>query len=370
MEYTNTGDYVKALWKATKEKIYIVGAGKYGEILGKYFDKYKIPWEGYVDQRSELHQVNGRPVYAYNRVQDGYFVISTFLHREEVSKELENNRIDSSQIIRYENQKIFYDLYHALMNIRKYTEKVRTFSKKNEGKRCFIIGNGPSLTIEDLEKLKKEYTFASNSIYALYEHTDWRPVYYCAGDPIFCKEMMSEKETLMRLLEGCKAAFTSVVGEGIQYRNDADMEKLYYMYRLSEKYDNGWPKFSKDCSKGIYLGGSVTYDMLQLAVYMGFQEIYLLGMDFNYSVERHNDNLITRNSVCNHMEEIEREERKFYKAISKRYNETYIADIDFQLAGYLAAKEYADFHNIKIYNATRGGKLEVFQRVNFDNLFK
>ena len=39
------------------------------------------------------------------------------------------------------------------------------------------------------------------------------------------------------------------------------------------------------------------------------------------------------------------------------------------LLAYQAAREYADRHGIKIYNATRGGKLEVFERVDFDSLF-
>ena len=39
------------------------------------------------------------------------------------------------------------------------------------------------------------------------------------------------------------------------------------------------------------------------------------------------------------------------------------------MEGYMCAKEYAERHEIKIYNATRGGKLEVFERVDFDSLF-
>ena len=33
------------------------------------------------------------------------------------------------------------------------------------------------------------------------------------------------------------------------------------------------------------------------------------------------------------------------------------------------AKQYADSHEIKIYNDTRGGKLEVFERKNLDEVF-
>jgi hypothetical protein len=35
----------------------------------------------------------------------------------------------------------------------------------------------------------------------------------------------------------------------------------------------------------------------------------------------------------------------------------------------MSAKEYADEHGIKILNATRGGELEVYDRVCFDSLF-
>lgn len=171
------------------------------------------------------------------------------------------------------------------------------------------------------------------------------------------------------LMDGCRAAFTSMMGEGIDYRNDDDLRNLHFMRLLKKEAECQLPYFSSDCSRRVYTAGTITYEMLQLAVYMGFQEIYLLGMDFSYSVERHNDNSITKNGVCNHMKEIEWEEQKFYKAISKKYNESYMADIDLQLAGYKAAKEYVDSHGIEIYNATRGGKLEVFPRVNFDDLF-
>jgi hypothetical protein len=369
MEYTSTDDYLKALWHVAKEKIYIVGAGKYGVILGKYFDKYKIPWEGYVDKRTDFHQVNGKPVYTYKEITDGYFIVSSYIYKAEIIKELERCGFNLNHAICYENQGIFYDLFEDLINFRENQKKIRLFYKKHCGKRCFIVGNGPSLRIEDLEKLKKEYTFAANSIYALYMLTEWRPIYYCASDSIFCRQMMSDKRNMKMLMDGCRAAFTSMMGEGIDYRNDDDLRNLHFMRLLKKEAECQLPYFSSDCSRRVYTAGTITYEMLQLAVYMGFQEIYLLGMDFSYSVERHNDNSITKNGVCNHMKEIEWEEQKFYKAISKKYNESYMADIDLQLAGYKAAKEYVDSHGIEIYNATRGGKLEVFPRVNFDDLF-
>ena len=42
---------------------------------------------------------------------------------------------------------------------------------------------------------------------------------------------------------------------------------------------------------------------------------------------------------------------------------------DKALLAYKSTREYCDKNNIKISNATRGGKLEVFDRVDFDKLF-
>ncbi|MBQ4379398.1 MAG: hypothetical protein II821_09430 [Treponema sp.] len=42
---------------------------------------------------------------------------------------------------------------------------------------------------------------------------------------------------------------------------------------------------------------------------------------------------------------------------------------DFATNAFFAAKRYADEHGVRILNATRGGKIEVFERVDFDSLF-
>lgn len=369
MKYDDFDSYINTIQSLSNNKLYIVGAGKYGKIWGKYFDKYDIPWVGYIDKRADLKSENGKPIYSYKDIKNGYYIISSYLFRYELLEELKKHNIELEKIILYDHQDIFYKIYDDLTNYTQYTQKIKAFYQKHYGNRCFIIGNGPSLKLDDLEKLRKEFTFASNTIYALYEHTNWRPTYYCAGDPFFCNQMMSDKKNLKIVTDGCQAAFTSVVGEGFQYRDDIDITHIYYFRRVEDSLSNKLPEFSVDCSEQTYLAGTITYEMLQFAVYMGFKEIYLLGMDFNYSVERHINGSITRKNVCNHMKEIEKEEKIFYDKILKRHGETYIADIDLQLAGFQAAKQHCDLHGIKILNATRGGKLEVFSRINFDSLF-
>lgn len=369
MEYMTTKAFIGAIKELAESKVYIAGAGKYGELLGKYFEKYQIAWDGYVDKFPKAEKINGKKIYSYEEIRSGYYIISSYRLRDEIIKELENIGTGSDHIILYENPKIFFELCDDLFELRRHTERIKKFFKKHVGKRCFIIGNGPSLKIEDLEKTDGEITFASNCIYALYAHTKWRPTYYCGGDPFFCKQMMSDKKSLAMIMDGCEAMFTSATGEGIQYRDDSEIKNLYYIRRVNKIEKSGLPAFSLDCSEQVYLSGTITYDMLQLAVYMGFKQIYLLGMDFNYSVERHHDGSVIKKNISNHMNEIEKEQKQFNGKVSKRYGVPYLADVDIQLAAFQAAKQYADVQDIEIYNATRGGKLEVFPRVDFDVLF-
>lgn len=366
-ELKNADELIYKIELLSKGKLFIVGAGKYGQIFGEYFNKYRIPWLGYADRNVRLKEINGKTVFSYQEAaqREAYYFVSSYIFREELVRELEAQGIDENKIIVYKAQIFFYEIYEDLISWKTQVERLKKIKGIYKGKRCFVIGNGPSLKIEDLNKIGGEYSFACNSIYALYSQTDWRPSFYCAIDAIFCKEMMSDKDNMKRLIDGCKMAFTSIVGEGIQYRNDPDFEAVYFTKSLFEDP----VRFSSDCSEQVYSGGTVTYAMLQLAVYMGFKEIYLVGIDFSFSVEQHKDGTVTHSDIIDHMPEMESEERRFHQVVYERYSEKTFAAIDLQLAGYQEAKKYADKHGVKIFNATRGGKLEVFERVNFDELF-
>ncbi len=65
-----------------------------------------------------------------------------------------------------------------------HSPKVRELKDRYRGKRCFLIGNGPSLRIEDLDKLHEhhEITFACNKIYNVFRNTEWRPDFYVMMD--------------------------------------------------------------------------------------------------------------------------------------------------------------------------------------------
>jgi len=93
---------------------------------------------------------------------------------------------------------------------------------------------------------------------------------------------------------------------------------------------------------------------------MGFNEIYLLGVD-NTPISM---NDIKEYSTTGHFYTEDTLENERYVALRG------VVDIDIALEllnnDYNVTKEYCTKRGIKIFNATRGGKLEVFDRVNFD----
>lgn len=217
------------------------------------------------------------------------------------------------------------------------------------GQRCFVIGNGPSLTPHDVSLLKDEITFGCNKIYLMYDKTDWRPTYYCAQDIRFIRNDAD-------IINQVKSKKLIVLSETDKY---PQIDDAIFVKLINSDVYHYAPLFSDDATNGVYTSYTVAYMCLQMAVYMGFKEIYLLGVDCHYgTMIDENGQMVRRGKVQDHFSENDQVD-----------DQTGIPDILRSIWAYKAARQYADSHGIKIYNATRGGKLEVFERVDFDSLF-
>lgn len=234
--------------------------------------------------------------------------------------------------------------------------KLKKFKNIHTGKRCFIVGNGPSLLCSDLDKLKNEITFGSNYIFKIFEKTSWRPTYYSCTDGNVLKKITNE------------SAFWNIEAKSFFFQfatsylfKDKNLDNSYYFWLEEKEQEKKMPKFSKHIEKEVYNSWTVTYILMQLAVYMGIKEIYLLGIDNNYSVEINNKGEMKNN---------ENVQDSFIKGKSYKDLGGAMPNVERMNMGYISAKKFADKHGIKIYNATRGGKLEVYERVDFDDMFK
>lgn len=245
--------------------------------------------------------------------------------------------------------KIFYKKQAAnqYKTNKQLCDRLLEMKNKHSGEICFIIGTGPSLTGEDLNRLKNTVTFGTHRIFTTFEQTDWRPTYYVAQDYALIKKIENEIKDIDAKYKFLPAYFANDFGVGAEYK--------YFVLR---EYADSAKKihFSNAVNRYIAQGFTVTYASIQLAVYMGFKEIYLLGVDHNYSTFMNADGKVVTDSKVTD-----------YFGGEKFVNDN-LPRLDDSTRGYIKAKQYADSVGVKIYNATRGGKLEVFPRVDFDKL--
>jgi len=227
-----------------------------------------------------------------------------------------------------------------------YYSKLKKMKNIHENHRCFIIATGPSLVISDVEKLNNEYTISMNSMCLALTNTEWRPTYYGIQD----EEVYKKVEGTLKNIN-LENVFIS---DNISRKNTVSkkwikfpLNKYYnsFEFRFLNKYN---VKFSDECYRTVYDGYTITYSLIQLAVYMGFKEIYLLGCDNDYSDDKGKQHF----NEYGHLD-------SRYKTAGERMT-----------VGYYAARKYANNNGIEIYNATRGGNLDVFPRVNLDEVIK
>jgi hypothetical protein len=245
----------------------------------------------------------------------------------------------------------------GLLQNRKFSE-IKKYKNKHIGQRCFIVCTGPSLKYEDLKLLKGEITFSMNGIVKIFHKTNWRPTYYGIQDPFVyeeCQDIILKNKTLIPFIADCivKKDYLMRKIHNISYINvEIPSNTILFPFRFStcsrrlfskNKY---FTKFSGNAMAMVYDGYTITYSLLQIAVYMGFKEIYLLGCDCYYSLDPKKQHLMEMQHVDPSVTMVA--ERMKY--------------------AYRIAKKYADKHFIHIYNATRGGNLDVFERTSLEKV--
>ena len=149
------------------------------------------------------------------------------------------------------------------------------------------------------------------------------------------------------------------------FRHPAFTRDNHHYFRAIYDFDRraGFPVFSMNPARVLWIGGTVTYICLQLALDMGFKEIYLLGMDHNYSRPEHvqsvGDVWTSHGDDPNHF-------HPQYFGAGYRWHDPQVARME---AAYRKAREVCTAHGATVFNATPGGQLEVFERVDYASLF-
>lgn len=322
-----------------KKKIAMYGIGLWGIMLYEYMRNEG--WENVqflpsVDGLcSESAKKLGLEV--KNTVDDQTIILCTRKNIEDATLNYPANRIEDFWNLSYYLEHQFHPELEVFRDIH-----------RDDDRRLFIIATGPSLRIADLEKLQQhqEMTMGVNMVFHVFDRTSWRPEYYLMQDINGLKEYEKEIRELT-------IPYVFLSDSGVAGWSDQKLNSNMHLFHMTSHARNGWPRISGDITRYVSTGGTVILSCLQIAFYMGIREIYLLGADCSYGYMSKDCNSHFITDYCKQDDQ--------QKNVPFDHNEVFI--------GYQAARYYAREHGIKVFNATRGGRLEVFERVDFDKLF-
>lgn len=236
---------------------------------------------------------------------------------------------------------------------------------RHAGKRCFVLGNGPSLKNTDLSLLGNEVTIGANSFYKHPQAEMVRLKYLCIGDPYFMQETpqtIAWHNTLCEKLP--EAAF-------ILHQDAQPLVEKNALYPGREKYfvrvglTTSTANFARiDFTRALNVGVTTgTLVAIPLAMYLGCTEIYLVGFDANwldnYDGSYH---FYDQHELFPEFDSVAADSRGF------TYEDELVSVLR-EYQSHRLLQELARSRGIKLFNATQGGRLDMHPRIDLEKVF-
>jgi hypothetical protein len=230
--------------------------------------------------------------------------------------------------------------------IRDSNERISAFQNKHSGKRCVIIGNGSSLNQMDLSFLKNEICFGLNKIYLGFNKWDFLPSYYVAVNSLVIQQSVDAIATI-----SCPKFISN---RGIPYIKPR--EDIFFI----KTHPDPEADFCPDPTQGINEGSTVTYAAIQLAYYMGFETVILIGVDHYFTSEgTPHAEVISETDDPNHF-------HPDYFGKGMKWN---LPDLATSEKYYKIAYGYFWANGRQIIDATVDGKCTIFPKIDYRELF-
>lgn len=296
---------------------------------------------------------------------------------------MKNRKLDRAKLCALYNR-LSYDPYFWFLYLIgrlnpfliKNHHKLLDLKNRYRGNRCFIMGNGPSLKRIDLEKLKNEYVWGMNRCYLLFDKISWRPQFYTAVDDLVVPDICEELNDMVRQNLNTLFFFSDNFFYTKVIRDKPNI--VWFRHRGVDAKKGGDGYFSCKPSKYVRISNTVTLTAMQLAVYMGFNPIILIGCDTKFVLP---DNIITHGSVFdsgtgelisgyNITSTKDNDPNHFDPSYFGAKRKWHAPNVSGMINGYKNANIVCKRLGIEVTNATKGGKLEVFTRNDFNDLFE
>ncbi|MCG7647564.1 DUF115 domain-containing protein [Alteromonas sp. Cnat3-28] len=221
----------------------------------------------------------------------------------------------------------------------------KLYYNRHVGKRCVLVCNGPSLNKMDLGFLKHEIVIGLNKIYLGLRRFGFYPRYYVAVNKKVIEQSANEIADL--------ASVKFISDRGKHLIVDDPLTNII----RTKDYARD---FSFDIGDGVQEGYTVTYAALQIAFYLGFSKVVIIGMDHRFSYEgKPNEEKLHVGDDMNHFTTGYFKGHKWDNpdlVNSERY--------------YKIAKTVFEQNGREIIDATVDGACPIFKKMNYEQLFK
>ena len=223
-------------------------------------------------------------------------------------------------------------------------KRLLSLKDSHRGERCFIIGNGPSLKSMDLSVLRPETTFGLNRIYLLFPELGFETTYFVSINPTVIRQFADDIADLSmtKFISWNARQYVPTASDTILLRSIHG------------------PQFSTQPEHGIWEGATVTYVTMQLAYYLGFETVYLIGVDHNFSTKGPAHRLVRADAD---------DPNHFHPNYFGKGVEWNLPDLETSELAYRLARKAFEEDGRQIFDATVGGKLTVFPKVEYEALF-
>ncbi len=157
---------------------------------------------------------------------------------------------------------------------RKTKCRLLPFKNINKGKRCILMCNGPSLKDVNFSRINRsQYMFFGlNKIYMGFELFGFYPDYIVAVN----KKVIEQAANVYKSLPVTKFLSNRVEKEIVH-----EGPNTFYINTVN--LPDEAKRFSTDICSYVTEGWTVTHAALQIIHYMGFTEVYIVGMDHRFS---------------------------------------------------------------------------------------
>lgn len=366
------------------DKIIVYGAGDNGRFIARYLCSHKIQVDVFADADPKKHgkKIDGIRCLSDEEIigEKGTCLIVTPLNgNEEIIKKFKEKGFERvyswneiKLFVSYDDkyiEKYFHDNRSELVLL----ESNIKFKDKFLGKRCFVLGTGPSLKKQNLKLLENEVIFTVNQFMRLdqfkYIHTDfhvWNDSAYFDFNKD--EEQLQEKVDLIKLV-GKHAVSFFPYNKAYHFVRDNKLNEELCVNYYHEDVKVPLEKEYLDPTSLMPEVGTAVLSAVNIAFYMGFSEIYLLGCDCTdilTVIAAKNEEIASVHYAYDENESVKNQVKNM---LTNRPLEIIYGLQRTKFMAFRRLKEICDESAVKIYNCTEGGLLEGIPRKKFESLF-